>query len=702
MKKLIPLIVCLFVSAIAFAQGGVDFQNLTFDEALAKAKAEKKLVFVDCYTTWCGPCKHMTNEVFPQEKAGEYFNPRFVCVKFDMEKGEGIDLKKKLGVRAYPSFFIIRPDGTVQHTVVGGGDLDSFIQRIERGLNEKTSLLYLEKQYEKGKMNKKQLLAYKVALDDAYDQKKAEQVKKELQSQITEKDKLKKEFWPLFEDGTCAVGTPDFNLILANIPTFEKNIGKEKLDEFLFFAYSRALSPHLYGNKERQTVSLDELKQQIGKLDLQKKSDLLSLCDIAGLVAQGDVNQLVSKVEENAATLTGGDLSSMLTALGAIRDKMTKADYSRLVAAGEKIMANPANDKMKNYLEYYVEAWKNSAHVGVNFQDLTFEQAVEKATKMRKQIFVDCYTSWCGPCKYMTNNVFPQEKMGDYLNPKFICVKYDMEKGEGPELAKKFGVRAYPTFIILNADGTVRHKFVGGGDPDQFIERVKDAFDDNKATGVLDAKYAEGARDKEFLAKYLKSLLSTYSPDASKIAAELYGQLTDEEKVSADYWFMFNNPDLAPKGSEAYEYLLANREKFAQNNTAEAVDKRLASGYQRELMMIFYERDKSATTADLDQMKKEVVGLKLKNEKSLIGLINIAKAFLANNPNQLLTVCEKEVNNLSVEEFPFSVIAGAKEKATPLQINRWKKIGQKLVNKCEDKEMAKQIEQYIESMFAKK
>ena len=87
------------------------------------------------------------------------------------------------------------------------------------------------------------------------------------------------------------------------------------------------------------------------------------------------------------------------------------------------------------------------------------------------------------------------------------------------------------------------------------------------------------------------------------------------------------------------------------------------------------------------------LGLKLKNEKSLVGQINIAKALLANNPNQLLTVCEKEVNNLSPEEFPFSIIAGAKEKATPLQINRWKKIGQKLVAKCEDKDMAKQMEQ---------
>ena len=146
---------------------------------------------------------------------------------------------------------------------------------------------------------------------------------------------------------------------------------------------------------------MDELKQQIGKLDFQKKNDLLSLCDIAGLVAQGDVNQLVSKVEEKAATLTGNDLSSMLMAFGAMQDKATKADYNRMVAAAEKMMANPANSEMKNYLEYYVESWKNLAHVGVNFQDLTFEQAVEKAAKMRKQIFVDCYTSWCGPCKYM-------------------------------------------------------------------------------------------------------------------------------------------------------------------------------------------------------------------------------------------------------------------------------------------------------------
>lgn len=86
-------------------------KTLHWDEALAKAKAENKLVFMDCYTSWCGPCKWMATEIFPQKEAGDYFNPKFISVKYDMEKGEGLKLKDKYKPSGYPTFFIIRPDG---------------------------------------------------------------------------------------------------------------------------------------------------------------------------------------------------------------------------------------------------------------------------------------------------------------------------------------------------------------------------------------------------------------------------------------------------------------------------------------------------------------------------------------------------------------------------------------------------------------
>ena len=112
MKKILILgtaLLCGFLCRVA-AQG-VEFRDLTFGQALEQARTENKLVFMDCYTSWCGPCKNMLKNVFTLPEAGEFMNAHFVCVKYDMEKGEGIGLKKQFAVRAFPTFFIIRPDG---------------------------------------------------------------------------------------------------------------------------------------------------------------------------------------------------------------------------------------------------------------------------------------------------------------------------------------------------------------------------------------------------------------------------------------------------------------------------------------------------------------------------------------------------------------------------------------------------------------
>ena len=108
-----------------------------------------------------------------------------------------------------------------------------------------------------------------------------------------------------------------------------------------------------------------------------------------------------------------------------------------------------------------------------------FADAVSKAKAENKMVFLDCYTSWCGPCKMMARDIFPQKKVGDFMNPKFVSIKIDMEKGEGPALTKKFQVSAFPTFIIFNSDGQELGRFLGGSDADGFIDRVKKASVDN-------------------------------------------------------------------------------------------------------------------------------------------------------------------------------------------------------------------------------
>lgn len=92
-------------------------------------------------------------------------------------------------------------------------------------------------------------------------------------------------------------------------------------------------------------------------------------------------------------------------------------------------------------------------------RDISFAGALKAAKAENKTVFMDCYTSWCGPCKMMTNDIFPQEKVGKYMNENFVCVKYDMEKGEGVELKKRYEVSAYPTFLVIDGVGTMVHRF---------------------------------------------------------------------------------------------------------------------------------------------------------------------------------------------------------------------------------------------------
>lgn len=85
---------------------GIRFIESNWSVALQEARKQNKLIFLDAYASWCGPCKLLKKNTFTDKEAGEFFNKNFINVAIDMEKGEGPALLQKFGVSAYPTLII--------------------------------------------------------------------------------------------------------------------------------------------------------------------------------------------------------------------------------------------------------------------------------------------------------------------------------------------------------------------------------------------------------------------------------------------------------------------------------------------------------------------------------------------------------------------------------------------------------------------
>lgn len=144
---------------------GIEFFEGTWKETLAIAKEEQKLIFVDAYTTWCGPCKKMAKNVFTQDRVGEVFNKRFINSKMDMEAEKNMDFISKYPVRAYPTLMFINGDGDVVLKKVGGQKAEGLLALADEvETMDDRSLDYVEG-YEAGNRDYDFVLGYVKALN---------------------------------------------------------------------------------------------------------------------------------------------------------------------------------------------------------------------------------------------------------------------------------------------------------------------------------------------------------------------------------------------------------------------------------------------------------------------------------------------------------------------------------------------------------
>ena len=108
---------------------GISFVKSTdYLEVLAKAKAEKKPIFIDFYTTWCAPCKWLEKDVFELKDVSVYYNKNFINFKVNAEDFDGVPLAQQFSVKAYPTLIFLTQDGEVVHRHEGTTTASKFLE----------------------------------------------------------------------------------------------------------------------------------------------------------------------------------------------------------------------------------------------------------------------------------------------------------------------------------------------------------------------------------------------------------------------------------------------------------------------------------------------------------------------------------------------------------------------------------------------
>lgn len=157
MKTSLALLISFFITGLAFAQPsadtGIHFFKGSYAALLQEAQQQHKMIFIDVYTDWCGPCKGMDKFIFPLKEVGEKYNPAFLNYKLNAEKGEGISLAKKFNITAYPTFLYLNSNGYLIHKVIGEREAPAFISQVDKVTalaNDKNQLGTLEAAFAAG------------------------------------------------------------------------------------------------------------------------------------------------------------------------------------------------------------------------------------------------------------------------------------------------------------------------------------------------------------------------------------------------------------------------------------------------------------------------------------------------------------------------------------------------------------------------
>ncbi|OFY40023.1 MAG: hypothetical protein A2X18_00635 [Bacteroidetes bacterium GWF2_40_14] len=668
------------------------------NEALIKAKAENKLIFIDFYTSWCGPCKVLTNNVFPLERVGSFFNSNFINCKIQCDdNGIGVEMGKKYQVGAYPTLMFLNKYGEFIHSAAGALSPEELINLGKVALDPRKNLYSIIKKWETGKRDSESALIYFKTLKEAYRSEKASEDFNLYFNNLSFEEKTNSKTFKLIKLINPGPTTPVFNFIEDNFKSICINNDSIAVKRYLINSYNQYLYSFISTDKKDEYLAAlakfkskkflfeDEVVKYIYILEtlLDKPFDIkeyqkrgTEFLEQYGKNNDGYVTYLTSLLGNCTGRYDEGaeGIKWMKELISRNNDPGYLSTYFYIlwrnhrwddaVSVGKIIRENNIKSNKDNttidkqiadcilYKEKYAQrdAEAKTKLAGqsdsIIFEHQNFDRILAKSKETGKHIFMDAYTTWCGPCKYMAKNVFTVDKVAIYFNKNFINTKVDMEKGEGITLREKYKIVAYPTFLLIDAEGNEIHRIVGSFDPDEFIAKIEEGLG-NKSVSRMNLIYKQNQYDNDFIISYIKKLTEVYkNEEASEVADKYLNKLSFSEKADPKNWFIFENRRLTNYGSDRYQFIIKNRKALHESIGKERVEK-LISRFLLSPLLPYLQGLTEYDAKRIDQIEKEVKDIKPINSKDILLLIKLTRARGEKNFEKFINLVDSNGDKIS-------------------------------------------------------
>lgn len=274
MKKISFIILALFISfflgtacfgATDSLSNGIHFEKgLSWKQIVAKAKLEKKYIFVDCYASWCVPCKKMDKEIYPTKEVGDYFNARFISVKVQMDTAANDDAQTRAfyadaqniriayKIAFYPTLLFFNSDGNLLSKGIGLMDTAALVKYAEDATNPQKDYYKLLNAYNKGRRDFDQM-AYLARTADGLlgDHEEAGQIAAEYMRLLKKENRFTEENIKFFSQFTKKSNESGFTFFLNNATKINKMMKDEDYSQSMVqhILYNEFITPKIHDNK---------------------------------------------------------------------------------------------------------------------------------------------------------------------------------------------------------------------------------------------------------------------------------------------------------------------------------------------------------------------------------------------------------------------------------------------------------------------